>query len=66
MLFLPPSYQQLALRTVNLSRSAYACFKFHSSFFLNYDDGSKDLADDSQAEDMMKCKIAMKVNNNYY
>ncbi|KAK3736296.1 hypothetical protein QZH41_020758, partial [Actinostola sp. cb2023] len=50
----------LALRTVNQSRSAYACFKFHSSFFLNYDDGSKDLPDDSQAEDMLKCKIAMK------
>ncbi|XP_031556937.1 cell cycle checkpoint control protein RAD9A-like isoform X2 [Actinia tenebrosa] len=50
----------LALRTVNLSRSAYACFKFHSSFFLSYDDGSKDLTDESQAEDMLKCKIAMK------
>lgn len=47
---------------MNLSRSAYACFKFHDSFFINYDDGSKELPDDSDAEEMLKCKIAMKVN----
>ncbi|EDO35859.1 predicted protein [Nematostella vectensis] len=50
----------IAIRTVNQSRSAYACFMFHSCFFLSYDDGRDELPDSSQVDDMVKCKIAMK------
>ena len=57
---------QLALRTVNSSRSAYACFLFNESFFISYDDGANDLSEDSQEEDLLKCKIAMKVRELNY
>ncbi len=55
---------QLALRTVNSSRSAYACFLFAPSFFLNYDDGAglgtSDAA--SGADDTgLRCKVGAKV-----
>lgn len=59
-LYLEALPQGLALRTVNSSRSAYACFLFNESFFLSYDDGSNDLPEDSQEEDLLKCKIGMK------
>lgn len=51
---------QLALRTVNSSRSAYACFIFVPTFFTKYDGPSstQKSADDS---DVLKCKITMKV-----
>ena len=55
-------FDQLALRTVSSSRSAYACFLFNESFFISYDDGSSDVPADSQEEDLFKCKIAMKVS----
>lgn len=49
----------LALRTVNSSRSAYACFIFVPTFFTKYDGPSnpQKSADDS---DVLKCKITMK------
>lgn len=59
-LYLEALSQGLALRTVNSSRSAYACFLFNESFFISYDDGANDLSEDSQGEDLLKCKIAMK------
>jgi len=59
-LYLEALSQGLALRTVNSSRSAYACFLFNESFFISYDDGSNDLSQDSPEEDLLKCKIAMK------
>lgn len=59
-LYLESLSQGLALRTVNSSRSAYACFLFNESFFISYDDGANDLPEDSQEEDLLKCKIAMK------
>ncbi|KAJ7387377.1 Cell cycle checkpoint control protein rad9b [Desmophyllum pertusum] len=59
-LYLEALSQGLALRTVSSSRSAYACFLFNESFFISYDDGSNDQPQDSQEEDLFKCKIAMK------
>ena len=51
---------QLALRTVNSSRSAYACFLFAPSFFLHYDDGAEQISS-QDSDDTLRCKIAMKV-----
>ncbi|XP_068679919.1 cell cycle checkpoint control protein RAD9A-like isoform X2 [Montipora foliosa] len=59
-LYLEALSQGLALRTVNSSRSAYACFLFNENFFISYDDGANDLPEDSQEEDLLKCKISMK------
>lgn len=56
---------QLALRTVNSSRSAYACFVFAPSFFLHYNDGVPDENEDSE-EDALKCKIGVKVSEIYF
>ncbi|XP_052261138.1 cell cycle checkpoint control protein RAD9A-like isoform X5 [Dreissena polymorpha] len=49
----------LALRTVNSSRSAYACFLFTPTFFQHYDDGCGD-ASSQDRDDTLRCKIAMK------
>ena len=56
---------QLALRTVNSSRSAYACFVFAPSFFLHYNDGVSDENEDSE-EEALKCKIGVKVSEIYF
>lgn len=45
---------QLSLRTVNSSRSAYACFLFAPLFFQQYQAASP-------GQDLLRCKILMKV-----
>lgn len=45
---------QLSLRTVNSSRSAYACFLFAPLFFQQYQEASP-------GQDLLRCKILMKV-----
>lgn len=49
----------LALRTVNSSRSAYACFIFNKSFLGEYDQGA-DQIDGSNPTELLKCKVTMK------
>ncbi|XP_057315283.1 cell cycle checkpoint control protein RAD9A-like [Hydractinia symbiolongicarpus] len=49
----------LALRTVNSSRSAYACFVFSRAFFHEYDQGCEDIENSNPAE-VLKCKLTMK------
>lgn len=50
----PPFLAQLSLRTVNSSRSAYACFLFAPLFFQLYQAASP-------GQDPLRCKILMKV-----
>ncbi|XP_070573000.1 cell cycle checkpoint control protein RAD9A-like [Ptychodera flava] len=63
-LYIEPLDYGLGLRTVNSSRSAYACFIFTPSFFYHYDDGKPEVisqqapADDDDSA--FKCKITMK------
>ena len=52
---------QLALRTVNACRSAYACFLFAPSFFTHYEDGSDIAPANNTDDEALKCKIGMKV-----
>lgn len=59
-LYLEALSEGLALRTVSSCRSAYACFLFNESFFISYDGGSNELPEDSEEEDLIKCKIATK------
>ncbi|KAK3582960.1 hypothetical protein CHS0354_019970 [Potamilus streckersoni] len=65
-LYVEPLEHGLALRTVNSSRSAYACFLFAPSFFQHYDDGSGQTINGSGKEEeegeeeSIRCKIAMK------
>ena len=35
--FIHKNVQQLTIRTVNSSRSAFSCFSFNSTFFLSFD-----------------------------
>lgn len=58
-LYIEPLAHGLALRTVNSSRSAYACFLFSPSFFQHYDDGTPPISD-QDSDDAIKCKIAIK------
>ncbi|KAL8605130.1 hypothetical protein ACOMHN_018931 [Nucella lapillus] len=62
--YFEPLEQGLSLRTVNSSRSAYACFLFFPSYFQHYDDGRKQAADTSGSEEDqeegLRCKITMK------
>lgn len=59
-IYIEPLKKGLSLRTVNSSRSAYACCLFTKSFFQTYDDGiSKHQHQDSFDEDF-KCKLSMK------
>ncbi|XP_048734416.1 cell cycle checkpoint control protein RAD9A-like [Ostrea edulis] len=58
-LYIEPLPHGLALRTVNSSRSAYACFLFSPTFFQNYDDGSPETSS-QDSEDVIRCKIAMR------
>ena len=52
---------QLSLRTVNSSRSAYACFLFFPSYFQHYDDGITHAEAGDSEEEGFRCKITMKV-----
>ena len=61
MIYFVAHFLQLALRTVNSSRSAYACFIFAPSFFMHYTDGVDDVASNSSEEEVLKYKINMKV-----
>ncbi len=59
---------QLALKTVNTARSAFACFLFERKFFISYRDVKNGRGTDSQEEDGFKCKISARVstNNNHF
>ncbi|XP_051001768.1 cell cycle checkpoint control protein RAD9A [Acomys russatus] len=52
-LYLEPLKDGLSLRTVNSSRSAYACFLFAPLFFQQYQASSP-------GQDLLRCKILMK------
>ena len=54
-IYIEPLKKGLSLRTVNSTRSAYACFIFMTSFFQTYDDGIPD--DESEG---LKCKLSVK------
>lgn len=58
-LYIEPLAHGLALRTVNSSRSAYACFLFSPTFFQHYDDGTPPISD-QESDDAIRCKIAIK------
>ena len=51
---------QLALRTVNSSRSAYACFNFAKSFFMQFNKGNNGQFADGDSP-ALKCKVGVKV-----
>ncbi|XP_063138325.1 cell cycle checkpoint control protein RAD9A isoform X4 [Rattus norvegicus] len=53
-LYLEPLKDGLSLRTVNSSRSAYACFLFAPLFFQQYQEASP-------GQDLLRCKILMKL-----
>ena len=58
---------QLALKTVNSARSAYASFLFCQSFFHSYSNGqsvsgSQGCEEVMEDEDTTKCKITIKVS----
>lgn len=55
-LFIEPHKTHLAFRTVNMSESAYASFKFAKTFFSSFTFSEED------SEDDLRCKITMKVN----
>uniref|UniRef100_A0A2I2Z9W4 Cell cycle checkpoint control protein RAD9A n=1 Tax=Gorilla gorilla gorilla TaxID=9595 RepID=A0A2I2Z9W4_GORGO len=52
-LYLEPLEDGLSLRTVNSSRSAYACFLFAPLFFQQYQAATP-------GQDLLRCKILMK------
>ena len=56
--YVEPLKKGLSLRTVNSSRSAYACFIFMPSFFQGYEDGIPD--GDSSQQEALKCKLSVK------
>jgi len=58
-LFLEALKDGLAIRTVNSSRSAYACFIFANIFFDEYDQGTADI-EGSNPSELLKCKLTMK------
>ena len=63
------SLYQLALKTVNGARSAFACFLFQRSFFHSYSDGkdgargrrNEEEEEEEEEEERLKCKITIKV-----
>ena len=57
--FICHNYFQLALKTVNGARSAFASFHFKRSFFHSYRDGVRGGRDE---EEPLKCKISIKVS----
>ncbi|KAK7087158.1 cell cycle checkpoint control protein RAD9A-like isoform X2 [Littorina saxatilis] len=61
--YFEPLEQGLSLRTVNSSRSAYACFLFFPSYFQHYDDGSREDEagrNSEEEEEGLRCKITVK------
>lgn len=58
-LFLEALKDGLALRTVNSSRSAYACFLFKENFFVEYSQECEQI-DSSNPGELLKCKLSMK------
>ncbi|XP_019646662.1 PREDICTED: cell cycle checkpoint control protein RAD9A-like [Branchiostoma belcheri] len=60
-LYLEPLEHGLALRTVNVARSAYGCFVFAPEFFYHYDNSwSGPEGEMGEEEETFKCKIQMK------
>ena len=67
--FLSVSLCQLALKTANGARSAYACFLFQRSFFHSYSDrragtrgrGDEEEDEEEEEQEALKCKITIKV-----
>ncbi|XP_027022645.1 cell cycle checkpoint control protein RAD9B isoform X1 [Tachysurus fulvidraco] len=55
-IWLDPLEKGLAVRTVNQTHSAYACFLFSRMFFRNYTSGS----DQRQEYKSAKCKVSLK------
>ncbi|XP_069485058.1 cell cycle checkpoint control protein RAD9A isoform X2 [Ambystoma mexicanum] len=56
-LYFEPLEDGLALRTVNSSRSAYACFSFAPLFFQQFESGLSEAQDGDQP---FRCKLLMK------
>lgn len=56
-IYIQPLKEGLSLRSVNSSRSAYACFVFHESYFQTYEHG---ISDDEDANEKLKCKLSLK------
>uniref|UniRef100_A0A914XLS1 Cell cycle checkpoint control protein n=1 Tax=Plectus sambesii TaxID=2011161 RepID=A0A914XLS1_9BILA len=61
-LLLEPTMHGLTLRAVNLSKSAYGCYLFSPSFFVEYEGGcGADMnASTADADESALCKISMK------
>ena len=59
-LYLEPLTDSLAVRTVNSSRSAYACFTFKSNFFVQYSNITSASTINGDDEEPVRCKITMK------
>ena len=59
-LYIEPLNDGLAIRTVNSSRSAYACFTFSSSFFLQYVPTTITQNTQGEEEEAVRCKVTMK------
>ncbi|XP_076805963.1 cell cycle checkpoint control protein RAD9A-like [Clavelina lepadiformis] len=59
-IYFEPLENGLALKTVNLSRSAYVCFLFMRSMFHVYEHGCGDVTVNGDAVDTFKCKVAVK------
>lgn len=57
-LYFEPREDGLYLRSVNSSRSAYACFQFSPNFFNHYVDISS--KEETKDEESFRCKIGMK------
>jgi hypothetical protein len=55
-IYIEPLKEGLSLRTVNSTRSAYACFIFPTSFFQTYDDGISE--DETSSDEGFKCKLS--------
>ena len=67
-LYLDSQVDGLALRTTNVSRSAFASFLFDPNFFVEYNDKEEEEQQNDKDEDasnaspvVAKCKITMKV-----
>ena len=59
-LYMEPMDDNLAIRTVNSSRSAYACFSFKTRFFTNYVPTAVVQNTQGEEDEAVRCKITMK------